>query len=316
MHILPILPSDLHPSFTPFWDLSPIVYIISPTTWKLGSFFFHPIMVKLVKDLICVLPLVREPPFPWDLNVVLAGLMSPLPIWTPGKLLLIAFIYTNFLLVGIISARRIGEVQALVMRPPYTVYHRNRVSLKLPPMFFPKVVTDFHISQINYLPVFFLKLHTNQREVRLCTFDICRTLFFYLQRTKSPGPPPKLFEAFAGRVNGQAVSVQRLLSEVQVIFWSVRNYQIGSTPAQIRAHSIRARQLLCDTYPSQTPSSSYLGFSPYFHWMLLLCGSIEIWYFWQSCVAIFILVDSEYPPSHLVTACESPRGNTYRQALK
>lgn len=56
---------------------------------------------------------------------------------------------------AITSVRRVGELGALMADPLYTVFHRDVVSLRLHPKFIPKSISEFHLSQVIHLPVFY-----------------------------------------------------------------------------------------------------------------------------------------------------------------
>lgn len=59
-------------------------------------------------------------------------------------------------LVAITSAQRVGELEVLMADPPYTIFHREKISLRLHPKFTPQVVSEFHLN-LSLPVVFFLK---------------------------------------------------------------------------------------------------------------------------------------------------------------
>uniref|UniRef100_A0A8C4YQU8 Dedicator of cytokinesis 7 n=1 Tax=Gopherus evgoodei TaxID=1825980 RepID=A0A8C4YQU8_9SAUR len=117
-------------------------------------------------------------------------------------------------LVAITSARRVSELRALVVDPPYTVFHKDKVQLRPHPAFLPKVVSAFHINQEIFLPVFFPKPHSSGREQQLHSLDVRRALAFYIERTKPFRKSPQLFVAVADRMKGLPISSQRISSWV------------------------------------------------------------------------------------------------------
>lgn len=50
--------------------------------------------------------------------------------------------------VAITVARRVSELGAIVVDPPYMVFHKENVSLQLCSKFLPKIVSEFHITQM------------------------------------------------------------------------------------------------------------------------------------------------------------------------
>lgn len=72
--------------------------------------------------------------------------------------------------VAITSARRVGELRAVVSGLPYTVFYKDKVHLHP----YPKFLTN----QAIYLPTFFPNPHVHKDEQRLYILDV-----FYLART-------------------------------------------------------------------------------------------------------------------------------------
>lgn len=96
-------------------------------------------------------------------------------------------------LVNITSARRVGELGVMMVDPPYTIFHNDKVSLCLKPKFTPKVVSECHHNQLIHLPVSFPKLHISAEERRLHSLSVWRGLAFYLHRIKPMRKSLRLF---------------------------------------------------------------------------------------------------------------------------
>ena len=63
-------------------------------------------------------------------------------------------------LVAVTSARRVSELAALHVDPPFLKFHPDNITLYPDVSFLPKVSTDFHIQQPIILPTFFPKPST------------------------------------------------------------------------------------------------------------------------------------------------------------
>lgn len=68
------------------------------------------------------------------------------------------------ILVAITFACRISELVAIMADPPFTVFHKDKVSLRLHPKFLPKVASSFHLNQSIHLSVFYPKPHDSHME--------------------------------------------------------------------------------------------------------------------------------------------------------
>lgn len=102
-------------------------------------------------------------------------------------------------LVVITSARWVSELESMMEDPPYLVFHKDTVFLRLHPKFLPKVVSEFHLNQSIYLPVFFPKPHASPEDKKLHSFNVRCALVCYLQRTRPIRKSLRLFVAMAER---------------------------------------------------------------------------------------------------------------------
>ncbi|XP_068128003.1 uncharacterized protein [Hyperolius riggenbachi] len=138
---------------------------------------------------------------PWDLNVVLQSLcehpFEPLD-QIPDKFLTLK---TAFLL-AITTARRVSELQALSIKPPYCTISEDRITLRPDFAFLPKVTSKFHRSQEIFLPSFCDK-PTNEKERKLHCLDVRRCILHYLERTASWRRSDALLVLFAGKFKGR-----------------------------------------------------------------------------------------------------------------
>lgn len=90
--------------------------------------------------------------------------------------------YKVVFLVAITPARRISELQALWVDPPYLNFHYDKVVLRTNPRFLPKVVSPFHINLELVLPSL-CPNPGNGKEAKLHTLDLVRALKIYVERT-------------------------------------------------------------------------------------------------------------------------------------
>lgn len=87
-------------------------------------------------------------------------------------------------LTAITSARRVGELRALMVHPPYMIFYRDKGSLRLHPKFIRMISSDIHLNQMVQLPVFYPKPHNTSEDKKLHSLSIRRALSFNLNRTK------------------------------------------------------------------------------------------------------------------------------------
>lgn len=103
-------------------------------------------------------------------------------------------------LVAFTSARRVSEIRVLTSEPSYMVSFKYEVQLCPHPVFFPKVVSQFHSNQAIFLPVFYPKSHANRKEQKLHSLDVRRALAFYIERSKPLQKSTHLFIEVADRM--------------------------------------------------------------------------------------------------------------------
>lgn len=138
------------------------VYLASVTTLHQQvegySIFSHPTMKRLLKG--NLFPQPRASTTQWEHNLVLKGLTRLLfePMATCS---LIRFSMKMAFLIAITSARRIGDMVALMAHPMFTVFFPGKVTLRPHPKFIPKVTSTFHMNQLIQFPTFYPKPHKN-----------------------------------------------------------------------------------------------------------------------------------------------------------
>lgn len=102
------------------------------------------------------------------ISILVSGVLSTDPL-DSGK---------TVFLITIISARRVGVLQALMAGSPYTQFSKDKVTLQPHPKFLSKVSFSF-----KPVSLFFPKPHSSSWEQRLHTLNVRQCLAFYLNRT-------------------------------------------------------------------------------------------------------------------------------------
>ena len=104
-------------------------------------------------------------------------------------------------LVAITSACRASELAALRADAPHIQFYPDKVVLYPDVSFLPKVISDFHVNQPLILPTLFPSPFSDIERM-LHSLDVCRTLAFYISRTKDFRTSPRLFVCFHGPHKG------------------------------------------------------------------------------------------------------------------
>ncbi|XP_073436143.1 uncharacterized protein [Dendrobates tinctorius] len=142
-------------------------------------------------------------------------------------------------LVALVSARRLGDLHALSIDPPFLSITRDRLILKTDPSYLPKRVTKFHRSQEICLPSFY-ENPSNQDEVKYHTLDVRRAVLAYLDRTSPWRQSRSLFVSFQGNRKGSGVTtgtLSRWIRDAIIMAYLARGEE---PPLGIKAHSTRA----------------------------------------------------------------------------
>ncbi|XP_068103097.1 uncharacterized protein [Hyperolius riggenbachi] len=174
----------------------------------------------------------------WDLNIVLQAMCGPPfePIdQVSEKLLSLKMAF----LLAITSARRVGELQALSIKPPYCIISEDKVTLRPDIAFLPKVVSTFHRTQEIFLPSFCEK-QSNEKEKQLHCLDVRRCLLQYLERSKSWRKTDALFILFAGKNRGLRASKPTIARWIRQAILMAYQSQGMVLPTSVKAHSTRS----------------------------------------------------------------------------
>lgn len=176
----------------------------------------------------------RRPVVPtWDLGMVLDALKSaPFEPMTEVGLKWLSM-KTAFLL-AMVSAKRVGELQALSVHESCCRWNPDRsgVSLWPDPTFVPKVVSSMSGTQ----PLQLARFDTGATHEHLCPV---RALDLYIRTTSTFRKTDRLFVCFAGPRKGQALSKQRLSHWVVGAIKQAYSGRGQPLPVGVRCHSTR-----------------------------------------------------------------------------
>ncbi|XP_069600610.1 uncharacterized protein [Ranitomeya imitator] len=204
---------------------------------------------------------------PWDLNLVLEALTDS-PFEPLDAIPLKVLTYKVALLVALTSARRVSDIQALSVDPPFLMVFQDRIVLKPDPSYLPKVASIYHRSQEIILPSFFNTPVTPEQH-KLHTLDVRRAILTYIERSQTWRQSRALLVSFQGRKKGHGVTkatISRWIREAICLAYTSKG---EIPPVGIKAHSTRAMasswaehadvpiHLICKAATWFTPSTFY-----------------------------------------------------------
>jgi hypothetical protein len=198
----------------------------------------NPSIQKFLKGSFIRYPPVKDSVPPWDLPTVLDALkLSPFEPMETIELNLLT-IKTIFLL-GICSAKRIGELQNLDCRPAFCSIGEGGVVLRTNPSFIPKVPSLQNIEQtLEFSP---FGKNTRNPEGTQKAICICRALRIYLDRTKDIRRTNQLFVTFKKGDQGKAVKTQTIATWLKKAISMAHSLQGKELRGGIKAHGVRAQ---------------------------------------------------------------------------
>lgn len=214
------------------------VHIAALSSFLHKRLALDPWVIRFIRGAERVHPSVRIRVPPWNLSLVLEALTKP--PFEPIEDIPIKFLsLKTAFLVAITTARRIGEISALVISPPYTTILDDRIILRPDPAFVPKVVSAFHRDQEIILPSF-CEAASSPGERKFHSLDVRRAVIQYLQETASWRKSNSLFIQFSGAGKGEKASKSSLARWVKQAIQLAYLAAGTPVPAQLKAHSTRA----------------------------------------------------------------------------
>ncbi|XP_064409347.1 uncharacterized protein LOC135354804 [Latimeria chalumnae] len=196
------------------------------------------VVKRFQKGLLLSKPPIKKPLAQWDINLVLAKLMEP-PFEPAESVELRLLSWKTLFLVAITSARRISELQALVVHEPFTRFLRDKVVLRTHPQFLLKVVSEFHINQEIFLPVLFPGPHSCDGDEHLHRLNVKRFLQIYLDQTKDIRKSDQIFVSYGQGQLGLLLSKQRMSKRICECIQLCYDLEGIQLEGHLRAHSTR-----------------------------------------------------------------------------
>ncbi|XP_077152136.1 uncharacterized protein LOC143816067 [Ranitomeya variabilis] len=209
--------------------------------------------------------IVRIPP--WDLNLVLDALTEP-PFEPLDSISIKNLTLKTALLLALTSARRVSDIHALSVDPPYLMILQDKIVLKPDPAYLPKVATKFHRTQEIYLPSFY-ENPASEEERKYHSLDVKRAILEYLDRTQSWRQSRALFISFQNQKKGSGVTKSSIARWIREAIWLAYSAKGVTPPEGIRAHSTRAMatswaekadvpiEMICKAATWSSPSTFY-----------------------------------------------------------
>ena len=201
----------------------------------------HPAIKKFLKGAAMRYASVRTRVPAWDLPTVLKALKSS--PFEPMETIDLKFITlkTAFLL-AVVSARRLGELQAFDVRPQFSSISQSGVVLKPNAHFIPKVPTLQNIEAVLEIAPFGVqnRNHPQGTAKALC---LCRALSLYVDRTKDIRKSDQLFVSFKPGCEGRKVSKSTLASWIKKVIHQAYSLQDLELPVGVKAHGTRAQSV-------------------------------------------------------------------------
>ena len=172
----------------------------------------------------------------WDLPTVLQGLKrAPFePMDTiPLNLLTLKTVF----LLGICSAKRIGELRSLDCRPAFCSVGVGGIVLRPNPHFIPKVPSIENVEQTLEFSPFGKDVRKPEGTDRaLC---VCRAVRIYLSRTKNFRDTDQFFVTFKKGAQGRPVTTQTIATWLKKAISLAYQFQGKSIDKGYKAHSVR-----------------------------------------------------------------------------
>lgn len=198
----------------------------------------NPWVIRFLKATVRMSPARMPGAPPWDLTLVLNALTKE-PFEPIGDIPIKMLTLKTVFLVAITSARRVGELSALVHNPPYTQILDDRVILRVDPAFLPKVVSPFHKAQEVVLPSF-CDSPSSEGEKTFHSLDVRRSLLEYLSRCSEWRKDRALFIQFGGTQKGKKASKNSIARWIRQAIQLAYQVSGMESPIGLKAHSTRA----------------------------------------------------------------------------
>ncbi|XP_034079168.1 uncharacterized protein LOC117550754 [Gymnodraco acuticeps] len=200
------------------------------------SAFSQPLMLRFLRGVRRLRPVVRASAPQWDLPLVLEALVTE-PFDSLELSSIKALLWKTALLLALTSAKRVSELTALSVLPSCLMI---RVTLRPNPSFVPNSLRSAFRSRAIQLGGFNLPPHSGAREAKLHLLCPVRALACYVKRTAALRRTEQLFVCFGCGVIGKALSKKRLAGWLCECIAHAYGQAGKAFPTGVRVHSTQA----------------------------------------------------------------------------
>lgn len=200
----------------------------------------HPLVCQFMRGARRLRPVSRSLTAPWDLPVVLDALSRP-PFEPLQQAELKMLSFKTALLLALVSAKRVGDIQALSVNPACMQFLMgdSKVLLKPNPAFVPKVFNPGRSYRPIELSAFYPPPFSSQEHERLHALCPVRALRIYVDRTAVFRNSEQLFVSWAPPHRGKPLTKQRLSHWITGAIAMAYDSTGLQPPTGLRAHSTR-----------------------------------------------------------------------------
>ena len=195
-----------------------------------------PKMQRFLKGSFVKYPPVKDRVPSWDLPTVLEA-MKRAPFEPLQTIPLNLLTFKTIFLLGICSAKRIGELQSLDCRPPFCSVGEGGIVLRPNAQFIPKVPALTNIEQtLEFSPFGRDSRNPEGTDRAIC---VCRAVKIYLQRTKNLRQTHQLFVTYKHGDQGRPVKTQTIATWLKKAISMGHDLQDKPLEGSVKAHSVR-----------------------------------------------------------------------------
>ena len=220
------------------------------SAFPLDALSGHPWVRAFLKGAKRLCPKLKDILPKWSLQLVLQSLRGvPFEPMVSGRLKWLT-IKTAFLL-AIVTAKRVGELQAFSVDDRYLSISQEGVRLRLNPCFIPKVNTSGNREMESFLAPFCPR--TNPRSTcTLYTIDPCRAIRRYVSATKAFRQTDQFFVCYQGARKGHAASKMTIARWIRSCIEEAYKARKVSLPTGLKAHQTRSQAATWAQFNSAT----------------------------------------------------------------
>jgi len=205
----------------------------------LDKLSLHPLATRFIKGMTRIFPSVKSRHPKWNLQLVLQALRGPPfePMVAANSDGINMLTFKTVFLLAVVTAKRVGELQALSSDKRYLTIDGPGITLRLNPAFIPKV----NSQQNREKEVFFTPFCPQQPNSRCTLFTLClrRAVRKYLLATKPFRKTDQLLVCFSGPNRGHAATKTTISRWVRRCIQEAYIACKQPLPEGIKAHDVR-----------------------------------------------------------------------------